>query len=377
MARIAGNRFCRGPSLETGKPGLKSASIRCSSHSGDGAVPAWRMGRSRSAPIDGERRSQAASERRASKLHNGSPPPIRSPNACIKATRRSIAPASPASTKKPPSRLQATQAQRLRVHDFEELKTPANGASPSHSGCRSGRQTAGASFTDGKPREGILYAEPQRWRRRRTSLASLTRAARYVDPPWSGCNFFMSERWARADVLRVRPGLNAKDLISFLFSHFAAARRAAARSPLPHCLARAHANRAPGDQDTLQVDRGCRRRPRRAEPISVAGSSASSAAPGAAGENAAAHGAAVVIELHFEIGGAHARSLARLFCVRPAQARRPQRNPAQHAKPDGADRKRDPDLAPHQQKSGEQQHSAAAQVATAARPAWDRPWKSH
>jgi D-alanyl-D-alanine carboxypeptidase len=35
------------------------------------------------------------------------------------------------------------------------------------------------------------------WRRRRTSLASLICAARYVDPPWSGCSFFISVRCAR------------------------------------------------------------------------------------------------------------------------------------------------------------------------------------
>jgi hypothetical protein len=34
----------------------------------------------------------------------------------------------------------------------------------------------------------------QRRPRIRTSLASLMRAARYVDPPWSGCSFFMRER---------------------------------------------------------------------------------------------------------------------------------------------------------------------------------------
>jgi hypothetical protein len=35
---------------------------------------------------------------------------------------------------------------------------------------------------------------PQRWPRMSTSLASLMRAARYVDPPLSGCSFFISER---------------------------------------------------------------------------------------------------------------------------------------------------------------------------------------
>ena len=38
------------------------------------------------------------------------------------------------------------------------------------------------------------FLVPQRWPRMRTSLASLMRAARYVDPPWSGCSFLMRER---------------------------------------------------------------------------------------------------------------------------------------------------------------------------------------
>jgi len=45
-----------------------------------------------------------------------------------------------------------------------------------------------------------------RWRRSNTSFASLTRAARYVEPPWSGWSFFMSPRWARPICSALAPG---------------------------------------------------------------------------------------------------------------------------------------------------------------------------
>ena len=63
----------------------------------------------------------------------------------------------------------------------------------------------------------------------RTSLASLIRAARYVDPPWSGWNFFISVRCARPIVVGARAGLQAKDLIGLLLRHFAGRGRARPR----------------------------------------------------------------------------------------------------------------------------------------------------
>ena len=50
-------------------------------------------------------------------------------------------------------------------------------------------------------------------------------------PPLVGMQFLHKGPMSASDVLRTRPGLKAKDLISLLFSHFAAARRAAA----PRC----------------------------------------------------------------------------------------------------------------------------------------------
>ena len=92
-------------------------------------------------------------------------------------------------------------------------------------------------------------------------------------PPLVGMQFLHQGTVGATDILRGRAGLNAKDLISFLFSHFAAGRRP---RPVPRCrisLARAHASRAAGGQDTLQVDRGCRRRSRRASRSASAGRS--------------------------------------------------------------------------------------------------------
>ncbi len=44
-------------------------------------------------------------------------------------------------------------------------------------------------------------------------------------PPLVGMQFLHEGTVGAADLLRARPGLNAKDLISLLFSHFAAGRR--------------------------------------------------------------------------------------------------------------------------------------------------------
>jgi hypothetical protein len=51
-------------------------------------------------------------------------------------------------------------------------------------------------------------------------------------PPLVGMQFLHEGAVGPRDVLRARPGLNAKDLIGFLFSHFAVARRPA---PAPRC----------------------------------------------------------------------------------------------------------------------------------------------
>ncbi len=52
-------------------------------------------------------------------------------------------------------------------------------------------------------------------------------------PPLVGMQFLHEGSVSAADLLRARAGLKAKDLISLLFSHFAAGRGAA--SPLPRC----------------------------------------------------------------------------------------------------------------------------------------------
>ena len=51
-------------------------------------------------------------------------------------------------------------------------------------------------------------------------------------PPLVGMQFLHEGAVSAADLLRVRPGLKAKDLIGLLFRHFAAERRAAA---VPRC----------------------------------------------------------------------------------------------------------------------------------------------
>src|SRR5271154_3710413 len=53
-------------------------------------------------------------------------------------------------------------------------------------------------------------------------------------PPLVGMQFLHQGSVSPGDVLRARPGLNAKDLIGFLFSHFAAAGRARPPAP-PRC----------------------------------------------------------------------------------------------------------------------------------------------
>ena len=50
-------------------------------------------------------------------------------------------------------------------------------------------------------------------------------------PPLVGMEFLHETAMSASDVLRTRPGLHAKDLISLLFSHFAVPRRAAKTAP--------------------------------------------------------------------------------------------------------------------------------------------------
>ena len=73
--------------------------------------------------------------------------------------------------------------------------------------------------------------EYQRCRVKRTSLAWFTRAARYVDPPWSGWSFFIRVRCARRTSSAARPRLKAQDLVGFLFRHRSGVRPT---RPAPH-----------------------------------------------------------------------------------------------------------------------------------------------
>ena len=221
--------------------------------------------------------------------------------------------------------------------------------------------------------------KPQRWRRSRTSLASLTRAARYVDPPWSGCSFFISERWARPMSSRARAGLKAKDLIGLLFGHFAAARRAR-RRPRCRIAARAHASRGPGGQDTLQVERGCRSSISPSRPIKRLRDRAHRAArPCAAGENMAAHRAAVVIELHFEKGGS-ARARPCPDSSACARQSRPATASTQPSRPEPEGAERDARRRFGRATAERRQSSSAAPPPSAAQRRRgllaDRPWRT-
>ena len=65
------------------------------------------------------------------------------------------------------------------------------------------------------------------------NILGLIDASREVRrPPLVGMQFLHQGTVGSADVVGARSGLNAKDLISFLFSHFAAGRRA---RPAPRC----------------------------------------------------------------------------------------------------------------------------------------------
>src|SRR5258705_11671317 len=56
-------------------------------------------------------------------------------------------------------------------------------------------------------------------------------------PPLIGMQFLHERAMGAADFLRTRPRMHAKDLISFLISHFSAAPR---RTGLPRCRIRLH-----------------------------------------------------------------------------------------------------------------------------------------
>src|SRR5580693_4558047 len=83
--------------------------------------------------------------------------------------------------------------------------------------------------------------------------------------------------------------------------------------------------------------------------------------------NAAAHRAGIVIELHFEKCGADTRHLAGALARASGETRRPQRHPAEQAEAKGSDRNGDADLAAEQEKRGKDQRAAATQIADQAR----------
>ena len=182
-------------------------------------------------------------------------------------------------------------------------------------------------------------------------------------PPLVGMQFLHERPVRAADVLRARAGLNAKDLISFLFGHFAAARRARARPRCRIMLARVHASRAAGGQDTLQVDRGCRRRSRQA---------------GRSAPADRAHRASALRACRQERGRASRRCRDRApFRERPYAPARPcpgssacgrqslpaTARPSRAIRAEGADGNGGTDLAAKQQKDGKQQRRAAADAA--------------
>ncbi len=142
-------------------------------------------------------------------------------------------------------------------------------------------------------------------------------------PPLVGMQFLHQRTMRTADFLRrspqaARQGSHRPPVPSFC--------RCAAnlRPPLPCHLARVHARRAPGGQDKQPIARGFPRRFPASRPTSVGTSSASSVTSVyLAGEDAPAHRAAVVIELHLDEGRAHARGLPRALLRAPSEGRTP------------------------------------------------------
>ncbi len=197
-------------------------------------------------------------------------------------------------------------------------------------------------------------------------------------PPLVGMQFLHERSVSTSDLAGARTGRNAKDLISFLFRHFAARRGAA---PLPRCrivLARVHASGAPGGQDKPLAVGGYRYRCRR------------SSRPASADR---AHRAMYLHIFQRECGRASRRcrdqapfpgtqnARAKLdpnfsACVRrrpPATAISSRASRAQRPQPG---RRHRPLRA-----AGEIRRTAAhrrrRRGAKSAPPAWDRPWKRH
>ena len=77
-------------------------------------------------------------------------------------------------------------------------------------------------------------------------------------------------------------------------------------------------------------------------------------------QDRAAHRAGVVIELHLDEGGAHPRHLAGALLRARAEAGRPQRQPAEQAQADEAERHREVDASAHAEKRRAGQRADAA-----------------
>ena len=82
-----------------------------------------------------------------------------------------------------------------------------------------------------------------------------------------------------------------------------------------------------------------------------------------AGQDASAHGAGVVVELHLHECRAHPRDLAGALLRALKKPRRTERQPAEQAKPYGRERCRDSDLAAHRKECRKyQQHDPTRQL---------------
>ena len=81
----------------------------------------------------------------------------------------------------------------------------------------------GKSFGDGKPRED--RAGPSATAIKKNILGRVDARREIRRPPLVGMQFLHQGPMGASDLLRGRAGLNAKDLISLLFRHFASSRR--------------------------------------------------------------------------------------------------------------------------------------------------------
>ena len=185
------------------------------------------------------------------------------------------------------SRLQTAQTQRYRLYGCEKLKqrepapskVSAAGFRRHHApnkqawptGTRDGDVIDGWDATRGSLGISAMAAKQH--------VLGLIDASRKIRrPPLVGMQFLHEGSVSTTDFLRARPGLKAKDLISLLFSHFAAGERCSP-APLPHHPARVHASGAPCGQDKPSIAGGCRRRSREAGRIRVGASIVSSERP--------------------------------------------------------------------------------------------------